>query len=223
MNNKEYFDFWYAVSNTQILKMPSRILETFGNTVVNYYLLTELMDATNKVRIREGRIEAFRPQIITPQLSEESLLENFGEEAGQYMEWLRAHEKEWAILQYGFAIRKHEVNENFSSGKLEAVAEQIQAELEKKNDPLSALLVGVDEPWEVCLLKLLVESMKRSAPTNLKELRRDPDGAHHDIEKSFDQASKDPSQIENLSRTLHKHELFEAYEDRFFSLVKSKQ
>ena len=40
----EEFDFWYAVNNTEIVRQPSGQLETFGTTVLNYFLLTEIMD-----------------------------------------------------------------------------------------------------------------------------------------------------------------------------------
>lgn len=67
---------------------PKRHLETFGNTIINYYLVSELMDAVGKVRVREGRMQALRPQIITPSAYSSTLLEGFGEQAQKYLEWL---------------------------------------------------------------------------------------------------------------------------------------
>ena len=32
------FDFWYAVNNTEILKLPDKKLETFGASDVHYHL-----------------------------------------------------------------------------------------------------------------------------------------------------------------------------------------
>ena len=34
MDEKRTFDFWYAVNNTEIVLMPSRHPETFGNTIL---------------------------------------------------------------------------------------------------------------------------------------------------------------------------------------------
>jgi hypothetical protein len=71
------FDFWYAVNNTEVLELPRGRLETFGSTLINYHLVTELMDAVGQVRVREGRIQSFRPEILTPQSFSESPLEGF--------------------------------------------------------------------------------------------------------------------------------------------------
>ena len=61
------FNFWYAVQNTKVVRAPARALETFGATLVNYHLVAELEDDPHKVRIREGRLEAHKPAIITPE------------------------------------------------------------------------------------------------------------------------------------------------------------
>ncbi len=66
MDIKKQDDFWFAVNNTEIVVMPSSPLETFGTTHLRYHLVTELMDATDRIRIREGTIQSQRPQIITP-------------------------------------------------------------------------------------------------------------------------------------------------------------
>ena len=63
------FDFWYAVHNTKIVRGPSRALETFGATRINYHHLAELPDDPRKIRIREasqftaGRIPVFQSSI----------------------------------------------------------------------------------------------------------------------------------------------------------------
>ena len=85
------FDFWYAVNNTEVLELPLGRLETFGSTLIHYCLVTELMDAVGQIRIREGRIQAFRPEILTPQSFLESPLET-GFRAGpadDFVRWLR--------------------------------------------------------------------------------------------------------------------------------------
>jgi hypothetical protein len=49
-------------------------------------------------------------------------------------------------------IRSYDVHES-----LENVAGKLKAELQLKNEPLTALLTGVDDGWEVCLLKFMVD------------------------------------------------------------------
>ena len=216
------FDFWYAVNNTEVLVAPRKRLETFGTTVIDYHLVAELMDSVNQVRVREGRLHAFRPQIITPQAFMGDALEGFSEgQSSAYMDWLRQHEKELLIVQYGFKIRKEATNDHVVTDPLPAVVDRVKAELTAKDSPLSALLVGVDEPWEVCLLKLMVEMVQQSAPTHFQELRSDPDGSQHRIEKAFHAAAKNPALIPALAESLRKSNLFADYQDRFFALVRS--
>ncbi len=77
------FDFWYAVNNTQVLELPRNRLETFGSTLIHYHLVTEPMDSVGEVRIREGRVQSFRPEILTPQALADSPLEGFNETVNQ--------------------------------------------------------------------------------------------------------------------------------------------
>ena len=63
MDSKKQFDFWYAVNNTELVRTPTSRLETFGDTIVNYYLVSELMDNVDKVRVREGHLKALKPSI----------------------------------------------------------------------------------------------------------------------------------------------------------------
>ena len=216
------FDFWYAVNNTDVLERPSGRLETFGATLINYRLVTEPMDSVGQVRVREGRIQAFRPEIITPQSFSESPREGFENgQANDFIRWLREHEADLVLLKYGFKIRHETVTETLLHDSLENVVERVRADLKSKADPLSALVVGVDEPWEVCLLKLLFEVVKASAPGNARDLRADPDGTRHEIESAFRRATRDKSQLAPLAALLNRLGQFKSFEDRFFALVRS--
>ncbi len=224
MNRPDPFDFWYAVSNTEILLAPRRHLETFGATVVDYHLVSELMDEVNAVRIREGRLHAARPQIITPSEFAESILEGFREPAAEaYAEWLRENERNLMILKYGFRIRKQENREEIVHDPLDTVIERVRAEFERRDNPMAALVRGVDEPWEVCLIKLMVDLVQRSGPEHARILRRDPTGARHAIEQLFRAAALDRGRLGELAELLRRERLFDEYQDRFFALVRSHQ
>ena len=101
-------DIWYAIANTKVVLQPRKRLETFGTTIINYHLITEKMDAVNEVRVREGRIHAERPMVLTPAYFERLMLEGFGEEAQHYLDWLKGHLPDLAFLKYGFSFRKQE-------------------------------------------------------------------------------------------------------------------
>lgn len=216
------FDFWYAVNNTEVLELPRGKLETFGSTLINYRLVTELMDTHGQVRVREGRIHSFRPEILTAQSFTESPLEGFQTgQAEDFIRWLRQHEADFILLKYGFKIRQETITESIIHDTIENVVDRVRADLKAKTDPLSALVVGVDEPWEVCLLKLLVEVIQHSAPTNARELRADPDGTRHQIERAFRRAVNDRNQLSALAQLLTRLDKFSDYEDRFFALVRA--
>lgn len=232
MNATNPFDFWYAINNTRMVLLPTRRLETFGTTAVNYHMVSALMDTVNKVRVREGRIQAQRPQIITPSSMSSSLLEGFGQEAERYVEWLQEHSQDVRMLQYGFVISKQEVSEQVITDTLAAVLERVEEEVRKKDDPLAAVLVGVDAPWEVSLLRMMVEVSGRSFPGNVRELERhnlfgSDSGAspsvRQDIDSGFIAASQNPALIAPLGKKLQQQGLFSEYEDRFFALVKANR
>jgi len=231
-NEKEHFNFWYAVNNTDVKLMPSRHLETFGTTVLNYHLVTELMDDVRQIRIREGRLEAGRPQIITPDAYSQTAMEGFGDEARQYVEWLKEHEKDIRILQYGYKLKQESYSEHIVTDTLDPVVARVKESVEASGDPMSAVLVGVDDPWDVCLVRLFWEVIQQSALVNIREMQQKhlfendrgvPRGIRNDIEAAFKAANNDTSLIQGLGAKLHALGLFDAYEDRFFSLVKSKQ
>ena len=212
--------------------MPTRRLETFGTTLVNYHMVSELMDTVNQVRVREGRIQAARPEIITPTHFANTMLEGFGKEAEDYVEWLRKNAEDLHILRYGFAIKKEEISEHVVSENIKQVVEQVKSAVRLKDDPLSAVVVGVDDPWEVCLLKLMVDVIRGSAPGNIRDLKRsrmlDADGGipravREELESDFRAASKSPALVKALGKKLHEYGLFEEYQDRFFALMNSQR
>lgn len=228
MNAPSQFDFWYAINNTRVVVAPVQRLETFGATIIHYHLVSELMDTVNKVRVREGRIVAQRPQIITPTAIAENMLEGFGAEAERYMDWLREHSKDFRMLQYGFVIRKEEINDEIITDSYDAVLDRVAAAVRQKDEPLTAVVAGVDSPWEVSILKMMFEVSSNSFQANVREMESHRmfatnAGIRMEIENEFLLAGRQPARINDLGTKLQKHGLFQEYEDRFFALVKAKQ
>lgn len=225
MDSKKQFDFWYAVNNTELVATPTTRLETFGDTIVNYHMVCELMDSVDQVCIREGQLKALKPEIIMPQSLGQMDLEDFGPDAKNYADWLAKHGGDLRILQYGFRIQKQEIKEHIVTDQLANVLDRVKAEVKAKDDPLSAILIGVDDPWQVCLLKLMVDLVQHSAQGNMQDIRHQAAAMQHSlsesIERGFLEASRDPSKINALAERLKQNGLWEKYEDRFFSLVKA--
>ena len=60
-----------AVRHTEILRPPKQTLATFGTTNIYYYLVTEpvykeLVKNVTETVVREGRVIAQRPKVVTP-------------------------------------------------------------------------------------------------------------------------------------------------------------
>ena len=165
-------DFDYALENTRVILAPERQIATFGSTSFNFYLISELMDRVDQVRVRNGRIEAARPQILTPEHYYRLLLEGFGEKAERYIDQLREHAQNIAVLRYGFQFRKTDLNEQTLSDSIDAVINRTRRHVENKNEPLSAIIQGVDDAWEVCLLKFTIDLVERSSGGNLGDFRK---------------------------------------------------
>src|SRR5260370_16957603 len=107
--NRDDFDF--AIENTHVIVAPERQIATFGSTSFDFYLISELMDRVDQVRIRNGKIHAERPQILAPEHYCRLLLEGFGEKAERYIEQLRDHTRNIPVLPYRFQFRKTDLSE----------------------------------------------------------------------------------------------------------------
>ena len=110
--------------------------------------------------------------------------------------------------------------------------ERINSRLTSDDKSLSAVIRGVDELWDVSLLKFIFEYTMASISANVDELGSrglmSPDPRHgvpraaiHRIETLFLRAEQgeDPSE---LKRELDSWDLFDRYQDRFFGLFKRR-
>ena len=150
---------------------PSHRLETFGNTLVNYHLVSELPDHPGKIRVREGRLEAHQPLVITPHFAQIEA-EGFGDEAKAYLDFLKENEQHLRILQYGYHLKSDKFSEQIVTDRLSVVTERVKDEVVASNDKFAAVVQCVDEPWDVALVELWLREVNRSAGGNIKELQQ---------------------------------------------------
>jgi hypothetical protein len=165
-------DFDYAIENTHVIVAPEQKIATFGSTSFSFYLISELMDRADEVRIRNGKIHAERPQILTPEHYCRLLLEGFGEKAERYVDRLREHTRNIAVLRYGFQFRKTDLSEQTLRDSIDAVINRTKSRVESASEPLSAVIQGVDDAWEVCLLKFTIDMVERSSGGNVGDFRK---------------------------------------------------
>jgi hypothetical protein len=223
-----------AVRNTEILRAPKQTLATFGTTNIHYYLLsepayTELVGGYDETVIREGRVIAERPKIVTPYYL--SQLEGFSKNARRYLDMLK--ELQGAHAPGIFYSYRNESQEfNIVSDKLLAVADRLKADIEKRGDPLASIIKGTDELWDVSLMKFIYEMTSNSFSSNLSDmnnlglLRMDSRGvpaeARVRIEELFSSVDRGDADPSDLKRELDRWDLFDEYEDRFLAVFKKR-
>ncbi|MFC1958374.1 hypothetical protein ACFLV6_00405 [Chloroflexota bacterium] len=222
----------YTVKHTKILRAPKQSLYTFGTTNIYYYLVTEpvyselVKDAAETV-IREGRVIAEKPKIVTPYYL--SRLDGFSSEARRYFAALA--EEYGASIHGLFYTYKNEPKElNIVSDNLLSVVDRLNVEIDKRRDPLAAIIKGEDALWDVSLMKFIYEMTRSSLPDNLRQLGKqgllniDADGTPLDarltIDELFEKVTRGERKPGELKDELDRWGLFEEYEDRFLNIFR---
>ncbi len=214
----------HAIEHTEVVRPPKQSLATFGSTNIYYYLITELMEKANVVR--EGRVIAAKPKIVTP--SYLINLEGFSGQARRFLEIMSERHPYEAGIFYSYKNEPKEMN--IVSEPLEKVVDRINQQIDSRGNPLTAIIKGIEEMWDVSLLKFTYELTTRSVYTNVAELERRgllhidnsgiPADARANIEELFEKTKRDPSLAPQLVTELKRWGLFNEYQDRFLSLFK---
>jgi hypothetical protein len=220
----------YVIEHTEVLRTPKQRLAAFGVSNVYYYLVTEpayaqLMGVMNETVVREGRVVAERPRIITPSYLV-NLFEGF-EHGREYAKFaLQKYGPHEAGLLYQYKNELKEVN--IVSHALDEVVDKLNEKLDREEEPLAAIIKGVDEMWDISLLKFIHDLTKGSLRHNIIELSSrglldiDRSGVSRDarlrIEELFERVKRGEAEPFELKVELDRWGLFEEYEDRFLSL-----
>ena len=223
-----------AIQLTQVVRPPRRHLATFGVTNLRYYLVTEpsygdLVSGEEESVIREGLVVSQRPAIVTPTYMLN--LEGFGEHASSYMESLvRRFGPHTPGLLYQY--RNEPAGLSIVSGRVPIVAQRLADDLDKRGVDAAGVILGIDDLWDVSLLKFIYEFTAASMASNVGEIQAmglldpEPDlgvprGVIQRIEELFQQVETglDPKL---LQQELTRWDLFNYYQDRFLSLFRRK-
>lgn len=165
-------DIQYALDMTTVVHEPDRRIDTFGNTQFEFQLVTELMDQVNVVRVRNGRIEAQKPVILRPDGFSDFEFDGFGPEAAKFGDWLRENARRIALFQYGFQFRRNDVSEQVVHESMDTVCGKLVEDIRVSGNPMRAVIQGVDDAWEICLLKFTVEMIAKSRGINEFDFKR---------------------------------------------------
>jgi len=225
----------YAVRHTEILRLPKQSLATFGTTNIYYYLVTEpaymeLTKDVNETVLREGRVVAQRPRVVTPYYL--SRLEGFGSDARRYFEALvKARGPDTPGLFYTYKNEPGTLT--IISDRWLAVVDRLNAEIDERSDPLVAIIKGEDEFWDVSLLKFIYEITRTSLQDNVMQMGArglldiDPGGVPFDarvrINELFRRVARGEYEPRELKRELDHWNLFAEYEDRFLAIFKKRR
>jgi len=224
-----------AVRHTEILRAPKQSLATFGTTNVYYYLVTEpayseLEKDVHETVLRQGRVIAEKPRIVTPYYL--SRLEGFSSDARRYFESLiGTGSPHTPGLFYNYKNEPKPLT--IISANLLSVVDKLNAEIDKRGDPLTSIIKGEDEFWDVSLIKFIYEMTRSSLQDNLMQLGSrglldmDASGVPVDarlrIEGLFRQVLRGGMEPRELKAELDRWNLFEEYEDRFFNIFKKRR
>ena len=166
------FDIQYALENTHVLYEPDRRIDTFGTTQFEFQIVSELMDQVDTVRVRTGRIEAQKPLIMRPDANADFDFEGFSPQAEAFGRWLKENIHNLALLRYGFSFSRVGVSEEVVHESLHAVCGKLVEATRHSGNPMRAVIQGVDDTWEISLLKFTVEMIEKSKSINEFDFKR---------------------------------------------------
>ncbi len=216
-----------------VVRFPTQHLATFGITTLSYYVVTEpiyrdLEPESREGVVRTGKVVAEKPSIVTPYYAMN--LQGFSSEAYQYLEHVSAqHGPNSPGILYQYR-NEPEGTEILTGSPLE-IAHRIDDDLTGRGENLAVVMIGVDQLWDVALLKFIHEFTSRSAAHNAQELGAQglldpipstgglPMAAVQRIERMFSEVRRGRNP-EELKRELDRWGAFEFYEDRFLSLFR---
>ncbi len=228
-------DWRRAIEQTRVIRFPRQRLATFGTTNISYYVVTEpiyqeLEPNKQEGVVREGRVVAQRPAVVTPTFALN--LQGFSPEAYEY---LRETAREYGANSPGilYQYRNDFGKMDIVTGDAGEIARRISGDLDRRDENMSVVMVGVDELWDVALLKFMYEFTSSSVAGNVQEFQSRgmlepqpsfggvPGAAVQQIDRLFRDAERGGS-VDELKRELDRWGLFDYYEDRFLALFRRR-
>ena len=118
------------------------------------------------------------------------------------------------------------------SGQPSDIAYRISDDLEAQKENLAVVMVGVDEFWDVALLKFIYEFTSSSASQNVQEFQSRgllepqtnyggvPKAATQRIEQMFLEVESGAGNPDILKQEMERWGVFNYYEDRFLGMFR---
>ena len=222
--------FNLVMNNTKVILTPKNALSTYNQTKVRYHIVTEPLYKevsdykSEESVIRHGLVTAQTPQVVTSDFLYK--MSGFGDEAKEFFRELnKVFGKNDPALLYNY--KNESTDLEIVSGNPQEVSERIKSRL-IKSQANHAVIRGINNLWDVSLLKFIFEYTKTSAKSNFQDLNNSgmlevkngvPVAARKRIEKLINQAKLGKVRPKDLHKELQDWDLFEEYQDQFFSII----
>ena len=162
-----------AIERSWIVRFPKQHLATFGISNIEYYVVTEPIyqdvDSDKKEGVvRTGKVISQKPAVVTPTYIMN--VQGFSSEAYDYFrETARmvGPNSPGILYQYKNEVSKMDI----VGGTPSQIAQKISEDLDSRKEDMSVVMVGVDELWDVALLKFIYEFTSSSIAGNVQEFQ----------------------------------------------------
>lgn len=157
-----------AWESIQIIRPVQYTLFTFGESVLEYLLVTEGEPPERLVKIRKGEVKVTRPLIIRPD-GDVPEFHNFfdGMEDERAIEFLISRTAAFSNLRFTNTSGP----ERIVSDQIEEAVAKLQRQLDTEDEDRVAILTAPAALAGLAVLKYTTDRVVQSAPGNVQELR----------------------------------------------------
>lgn len=221
-----YSRLWDALRESKVVRFPRHRLSTFGQSEIQYQLVTAVSEAPPRATLRSGKVIAERPQILTPAAFSQRF-QGFGEESPAFERFLKDNFADsFRGLEYSFRNILEATEPHHTDAR--ELARNIRRDLDARDVARAAVILGPESGWGFALMKFILEETSQSFAVNVRELderglfnpEEAQDRRRREAEALFRRADANPALIKPLADFLNRHGLFDDFQDRFFQLVK---
>jgi hypothetical protein len=218
-----------VAARTFVVRQPKRTLATFGSTTVRYYLVTEpSYGGEVEAVVRTGVVTSERPRIVTPTYLA-NLFRGFdhGSEFAQFLRLVYGADAPGLMYTYQNQFGELEIVEESPR----AVAARLSERLDREGEAMGAVIVGVDQLWDISLMKFIHDLTLAASGQHVADLGRAgllgeergvPREARARIEELFKGVRAGGLDPTELKLELDRWGLFGEYEDRFLDLFRRR-
>ncbi|MDB5388421.1 MAG: hypothetical protein JWM11_4067 [Planctomycetaceae bacterium] len=157
-----------AWDTIKIVRSVRYSLFTFGESVLDYFLVTEGHPPEKLVKIRRGEVKVTRPLIIRPDNDGPEFLNFFdGDDEGRAIEFMMSRTAAFSNLRFTNQVGP----ERIVSDQVEEAIAKLERQLDSEDEDRVAIISAPARLAGMAILKYTADRVVQSAPDNLQELR----------------------------------------------------